>query len=388
MAEKKDYYEILGISKNASEDEVKKAYRKLAKKYHPDMNSGDKEAEAKFKEINEAYEVIGDKDKRAKYDQFGHAAFDPNGFGGGGFEGFGDFGGFSGFGGFGDIFDTIFGEGGFGFSTSSRTRKTGPQRGSDIKYEVEIKFEEAAFGVKKDINVSRNETCSECKGSGAKSNSDVETCKKCGGTGEVRYTQSTPIGRIVNVKICDECRGEGKVIKNPCSACYGRGIRRRNRKITVDIPAGVDNGNILTLRGEGEPGQKGGPNGDLYVYIKIKPHRIFKRDGIDLFCEIPISFAQAALGDNITVPTLEGNETFTLDEGTQTGSTFKLKGKGIQSLKSRYKGDLYFTVKVEVPKKLDAKQKEALRQFAETIGENITDTGKSFFGKVKDAFGK
>lgn len=386
MAEKKDYYEILGVNKTASEDEIKKAYRKLAKKYHPDVNSGDKEAESKFKEINEAYEVLGDKEKRLKYDQFGHTAFDPNGFGGGGF---GDFGGFTGgFGGFGDIFDTIFGEGGFSFSTSGRARKTGPQRGSDIKYEMEIGFEEAAFGVKKDININRNESCQACKGTGAKDGSGTETCKKCGGTGEIRYTQSSPFGRIVNVRTCDECHGEGTIIKNPCTTCLGRGIVRKNRKITVDIPAGVDNGSILTLRGEGEPGLKGGPNGDLYIYVRVKPHRIFKRDGSDLFCEVPISFAQAALGGTIAVPTLEGDAKYTLDEGTETGTTFKLKGKGIQSLKSRYKGDLYFTVKVQVPKKLNEKQKEALRQYAEAVGESIGDTGKTFFGKVKDALGK
>ena len=386
MAEKKDYYEILGVNKSASEDEIKKAYRKLAKKYHPDMNSGNKEAENKFKEINEAYEVIGDKEKRAKYDQFGHAAFDPNGFGRGGFEGFGDFGGFTG--GFGDIFDTIFGEGGFGFSTSGRARKTGPQRGSDIKYEMEIGFEEAAFGVKKDININRNESCQDCKGTGAKEGSSAETCKKCGGSGEVRYTQSSPFGRIVNVRACDECHGEGTIIKNPCPTCLGRGIIRKNRKITIDIPAGVDNGSILTLRGEGEPGLKGGPNGDLYIYIRVKPHRIFKRDGIDLFCEVPISFAQAALGGTISVPTLEGDTSYTIDEGTDTGTTFKLRGKGIQSLKNRFKGDLYFTVKVQIPKKLNDNQKEALKQYAEAVGENISDTVKSFFGKVKDAFGK
>ena len=386
MADKKDYYEVLGVDKKASDDEIKKAFRRLAKKYHPDMNSGDKEAENKFKEVNEAYEVVGDKDKRAKYDQFGHNAFDPNGFGGaGGFQGFG--GGFSDFGGFGDIFETFFG--GSGFSTSGRARKSGPRRGNDIKYEVGIAFEEAAFGVKKNINVSRNEACTECKGTGAKSNSDIETCKKCGGSGEVRYTQSTPIGQIVNVRTCDECRGEGRIIKDPCSACHGKGLRRRSRKINIDIPAGVDDGNILTLRGEGESGEKGGPSGDLYIYIKVKPHKIFKREGTDLFCEIPISFARATLGGEIIVPTLGGDEVFNLDEGTQTGSTFKLRGKGIQRLRSRYKGDLYFTVKVSVPKRLDGAQREALKQFAEAMGEKLGESeGKSFFGKVKDAFGK
>ncbi|MDD2480532.1 MAG: molecular chaperone DnaJ [Lutispora sp.] len=383
MAVKRDYYEVLEVDKTASEDEIKKAYRKLAKKYHPDVNQGNKEAEGKFKEINEAYEVLSDKDKKNKYDQFGHSAFDPNSFGGGGFEGFS-----GGFGGFGDIFDTIFGDGGFGFSTSGRSRKSGPQRGSDLKYEMDISFEDAAFGIKKEINVNRNETCETCKGTGAKEGSGVENCKTCGGSGEVRHIQSSPFGRVVNVRTCEECRGEGKIIKNPCSACLGRGTVRKTRKITIDIPAGVDNGSILTLRGEGEPGQKGGPNGDLYIYLKVKPHKIFKRDGYDLFCEVPVSFAQAALGGRIRVPTLEGDTDYSLEEGTQTGTTYKLKGKGVQNLKRNSKGDLYFTVKVRIPKKLSEKQKELLRQFADASGENIGDLGKSFFGKVKDAFGK
>lgn len=386
MAVKKDYYEVLEVDKNASEEEIKRAYRRLAKKYHPDLNQGDKEAEAKFKEINEAYEVLSDKEKRAKYDQFGHSAFDPNGFGGGGFGGFGDFTG--GFGDIGDIFETFFGGGGFGFSTSSSRKKSGPRRGSDLKYELEIEFEEAAFGVKKEINVTRNETCPNCKGSGAKDGSGIETCRTCGGTGEVRHIQNSPLGRIVNVRTCESCHGEGKIIKNPCSTCLGRGIVKKSRKITIDIPAGVDEGSILTLRGEGEPGQKGGPNGDLYVYLKVKPHKIFKRDGSDLFCEIPISFARAALGGTISIPTLEGNVDYALEEGTQTGTTFKLRGKGVKSLKRNTKGDLYFTVKVEVPRRLNEKQKELLKQFAEASGETFIDAGKSFFGKVRDAFGK
>lgn len=384
MAAKKDYYEVLGVEKTASEEEIKKAFRKLAKKYHPDMNSGDKEAENKFKEINEAYEIVGDKEKRAKYDQFGHTAFDPNGFGG---NGFGDFSG--GFSGFGDIFETIFGgEGGFGFSTSRRARNTGPQRGNDIKAEIEISFEDAAFGIKKDIRINRNESCQDCKGTGASSGSGVETCKKCGGTGEVRYTQSSAFGRIVNVRVCDDCRGEGTIIKNPCPTCGGKGVLRKNRKITVEIPAGVDNGSILTLRNEGEPGIRGGYNGDLFIYIRVKPHRVFKRDGTDLYCEVPISFVTATLGGTINVPTLEGNTTYNIDAGTETGSTFKIKSKGIQSLRSKNKGDLYFTVKISVPKKLDDKQKEALKYYADLMGDNYNQGDKSFFGKVKDAFGK
>ncbi len=384
---KKDYYEVLGVDKSASGEEIKRAFRKLAKKYHPDMNSGDKDAESKFKEVNEAYEVLGDKDKKAKYDQFGHAAFDPNSFTGGGF---GDFGGFTGgFGSMGDIFETFFGEGGFGFSTSSRrARNTGPQRGNDLRYDMEINFEEAAFGAKKDIRINRNEACQTCNGTGAAPGSGVETCKKCGGTGEIRNIQNSVFGRIVNVSACDACHGEGTVIKNPCTTCGGKGVLRKSRKITVEIPAGVDSGSILTLRGEGEPGLRGGSGGDLFIYIRVRPHKIFKRDGIDLHCEAPISFIAAALGGVIRVPTLEGDASYNIDAGTETGTTFKIKGKGIKSLKGRYKGDLYFTVKIQVPKKLNEKQREALKYYADTMGESYNESDKSFFGKVKDAFGK
>jgi molecular chaperone DnaJ len=390
MATKRDYYEVLGINKSASEEEIKKAYRKLAKKYHPDMNQGDKGAESKFKELNEAYEVLSDKDKKTRYDQFGHAGVDPNGFGGaGGFGGTGGFSGFGGSGGFEDIFDIFFGGAGGGFGSSGGTRRrSGPQKGADLKYELEIEFEEAAFGVKKDVHVTRNETCNECKGTGAKAGSSVETCKACGGSGEIRYTQSTVFGRVVNVKPCSECQGEGKVIKEPCPQCKGRGNIRKSRKITIDIPAGVDTGSVMPLRGEGEPGLKGGSNGDLYIYLRVKPHKLFKREGINLYCEMLISFTQAALGDEIDVPTLEGNMKYSIPEGTQTGTTFRIKNKGIPSLKNKMKGDLYFTVKISVPKKLTDHQKELLRQYAEISGDNIEDQGKSFFDKVKDKFAK
>lgn len=389
MASKRDYYEVLGVDKSASEEEIKKSYRKLAKKYHPDMNQGDKGAEGKFKELNEAYEVLSDKDKKARYDQFGHAGVDPNGFGGGGgFSGFGGFGGSTGAGGFEDIFDMFFGgTGGFG-STGSTRRKSGPLKGADLKYELEIEFEEAAFGVKKDIHVTRNETCNDCKGTGAKPGTSPETCKTCGGSGEVRFTQSTVFGRVMNVRPCDVCNGEGKVIKEPCSQCKGRGSNRKSRKITIDIPAGVDTGSVMPLRGEGEPGSRGGPNGDLYIYMRVKPHKLFKRDGINLYSEMPISFTQAALGDEIEVNTLEGKMKYSIPEGTQTGTTFRIKNKGIPSLKSKVKGDLYFTVKVSVPKKLNEQQKELLKQYAAISGDDYDDQGKSFFDKVKDAFGK
>ncbi|KUO70688.1 MAG: molecular chaperone DnaJ [Clostridia bacterium BRH_c25] len=387
MAVKRDYYEVLGINKAASEEDIKKAYRQLAKKYHPDMNQGDKSLEAKFKEVNEAYEVLSDKEKKARYDQFGHAGVDPNGFGGagGGFGGAGSFEG--GFGDFGDIFDMFFGGAGGGFGGSSR-RKSGPQKGADLKYELEIEFEEAAFGVKTDIHVTRNEACNDCKGTGAKAGSKVETCKTCGGSGEVRFTQSTVFGRVVNVKPCEECHGEGKVIKEPCPQCMGRGTIRRSRKITIDIPAGVDTGSVMPLRGEGEPGLKGGPNGDLYIYMRVKPHKLFKREGINLYGEMPISFTQAALGDEIDVPTLEGKIKYSIPEGTQTGTTFRIKNKGIPSLRNKVRGDLYFTVKVSVPKKLSEQQKELLRQYAAISGNNVDEQGKSFFDKVKDAFAK
>jgi len=379
VAVKKDYYEVLGVNKGASEEELKKAYRQLAKKYHPDMNPDNKESEAKFKEANEAYEVLSDKEKRGRYDQFGHAGTDPNGFGGGG--GFGGFGGFEGdVGGFGDIFDMFFGGGGGG-----GRRRGGPQKGADLKYEMEIEFEEAAFGVKKDVTIARNENCSECKGTGAKPGSRVDTCKTCGGVGEVRYTQNTLLGKVVNVRPCDECRGTGKQIKDKCSSCYGKGTVKKNRKISLDIPAGVDNGSVIPLRGEGEPGEKGGPNGDLYIYLRVKPHKLFKRDGVNIYSEMPISFVQAALGDEINIPTLDGDTKFTIPEGTQTGSTFKLKGKGIQSLRSSSRGDQYFTVKVIVPKKLNEKQRESLKKFAEISEDSF---GKSIFDKVKDAFAK
>jgi molecular chaperone DnaJ len=385
MAVKRDYYEVLGVSKNATEDEIKKAYRQLAKKYHPDVNQGNKDAEAKFKEINEAYEVLSDKDKKAKYDQFGHAGVDPNGFGGTG--GFGGFSGFEGgFGDIGDIFDAFFG--GSGFGSSSSRRRTGPQKGADLKYELEIDFEEAVFGVKKDIQVTRNENCKECRGTGAKAGSGVETCKACGGSGEIRYTQSTVFGRVVNVRPCEHCRGEGKVIKDPCTACSGRGIVRKTRKIKLDIPAGVDTGSVMPLRGEGEPGTKGGPNGDLFIYIRVRPHRLFKREGTNLYCEMPVSFAQAALGDEINVKTLDGDIKYTIPEGTQTGTTFKIKGKGVPSIRNKARGDLYFTVKVNVPKKLNEQQKDILRRFAEACGEQLNGQEKTFFDKVKDAFGK
>lgn len=376
MADKRDFYEVLGVSKSATPDEIKKAYRRLAKQYHPDINPDNKEAEAKFKEANEAYSVLSDEQKRGNYDRFGHAAFD--GSGGGGFSGFDGFG----FGGLDDLFESFMG-GGFG---RSRAKKTGPQRGNDLQYALEISFEEAAFGVNKEISISRLQNCSVCNGSGSKPGTTVESCKQCQGTGQVRYTQSTPFGQFVNVKTCDVCRGEGKIITHPCEACHGKGRISKNSRISMNIPAGIDEGQTISLKGEGEPGLRGGPAGDLYVTLHIKPHALFKREGYDVVCDIPISFSQAALGAEIDIPTIDGIIKHTVPEGTQTATVFKIKGKGIKHLRSNSRGDQYIRVNVEVPTKLSNKQKELLRQFAEITGDEGLEQKKGFFNKVKDLF--
>ncbi|MDK2918292.1 MAG: molecular chaperone DnaJ [Candidatus Petromonas sp.] len=375
---KKDYYEILGVDRNADEQAIKKAYRKLAMKYHPDRNPDNKEAEHKFKEINEAYEVLSDKEKRAMYDQFGHAGVNGNGQGGFG-------GGFSGFGGFDDIFGDIFDMFGGGFSSSKRRNR--PKKGHDVKTEVRLTFEEAAFGVDKDIEITRYEECSTCHGSGAKPGTGSKTCPKCNGAGEIRYSQRTPLGQFVNVRTCDMCHGDGKIVDEPCDTCRGQGKVRKRRKISVKIPAGVDDGSVITLRQEGEPGEKGGPPGDLYIIVKIISHKIFKRDGYDVICEIPITFVQAALGDEIIVPTLDGRVKYKIPEGTQSGTVFRLKDKGIPILNGHGRGDQYVKVIVEVPKRLNEEQKEVLRKFAEVMGEDVHEQRKSFFDKVKDVFG-
>ncbi|MDK2794030.1 MAG: molecular chaperone DnaJ [Caldanaerobacter sp.] len=380
---KKDLYEILGVDRNASQEEIKKAYRRLAKKYHPDLNPGDKEAEQKFKEINEAYEILSDPQKRAQYDQFGHAAFEQGGFQQGGF---GDFtqGGFDfDFGGFGDIFGDIFSD---FFGTGRRKAEKGPKKGADIRYDLTLTFEEAAFGTEKEIEVERFEVCDVCHGTGVKPGSRPETCPVCHGTGEIRQTQNTPFGRIVNIRTCPRCHGEGKIITDPCQKCGGTGRIRKRRKIKVTIPAGIDEGQMLTLRGEGEPGLRGGPNGDLYIVIHVKPHEIFKREGYDVYVKIPISFADAALGGEIKIPTLDGMVSFTIPEGTQTGTKFKLRGKGIPHIGGRGRGDQIVEVYVEVPKRLSEKQKELLREFKRLEGENTAEH-KSFFQRMRDTFG-
>ncbi len=375
---KRDYYEVLGVDRNAAEEDIKRAYRGLAKKFHPDINPGDKQAEQKFKEINEAYEVLSDSTRRKQYDTFGHAASN----GQGGYGGYGDFGNFGDFGGFGDIFETFFG-GGF---SGSRAR-TRPSKGSDIRADLELEFEQAAFGITKDVTVRRQEKCSTCDGTGAKAGTSAKKCDKCGGTGQVRYRQNTALGRFETVRTCDKCHGQGTIIEEPCSQCGGSGKVLKTRTIAIKVPAGVDNGSVISLRGEGEPGERGGPSGDLYVYIRVKPHKIFARENENVYCDIPITFVQAALGDEITVPTLDGKVKQTIPEGTQSGTVFRLRGKGIPRLNNRGRGDQYVKVLVDVPRKLSQEQKELLRKFDEISGGGAGQPNKSIIDKVKDAFG-
>ncbi|MCK8826971.1 molecular chaperone DnaJ [Natroniella acetigena] len=372
---KKDYYELLGVDRNADKKEIKKAYRKLAKKYHPDV-SDHPNAEEKFKEVAEAYEVLSDKEKRARYDQFGHAGVDQDGgFGQGGFSGQGGFGGFD------DIFDMFFGGG------RGRSRKNAPRKGADLKYNLTVEFEEAVFGAEKEITIPRTEECSSCNGSGAQSSEDVESCAKCNGTGEIKFKQNTPFGQMVQTSTCDRCNGTGKFINNPCSDCNGQGEVKKRRKVTVNIPAGVNDGSRLRMSGEGESGKNGGPNGDLYIVINVKPHKIFERKGDEIICEVPISFVQATLGDEIKVPTLDGRVKFEIPEGTQPETSFRLKGKGVPHLNRRGRGDQHIKVKVVIPEQLDRDQKELLQKFADMSGEEINPEQKGFLQKIKDAFG-
>lgn len=383
-----DLYTVLGVSKTASEDEIKKAYRKMAKQYHPDLHPGDKEAEAKFKEINEAYEVLSDPKKKANYDQFGTA--EPMGGGGAGYSGFSGFsGGFNGsgfeftggFGGINDIFEEFFNAGSGGGRSSA-----GPRKGTNISIAAEISFEEAAAGVSKEIEIEKLVQCETCKGTGAKPGTTVKTCKACNGTGSVTTYQNTILGRIQTSRTCQVCGGEGKVIDTPCQTCRGKKFVKKKVKINIQIPAGIDNNQTISLRGQGQPGEKGGPNGDLRVLIKVRPHKLFKRDGNNLYCEIPITFVQATVGAVIEVPTLSGKVKFDLPEGTQSGTKFRLKGKGIKDINGYGVGDMYITVNVEVPRRLNAEQKEALNKFAEVCGEETYETRKSFFDTMKEIF--
>lgn len=381
---KRDYYEVLGLKKGASEDEIKKAYRRLAKEYHPDVNPGDTQAEERFKEVNEAYEVLSDADKRSRYDAYGHAGVDPN-FTGGASQGWGGFSGFGGFEDFdlGSIFDSFFGGGATGSS-----RRTAARRGEDIHTTIMLSFEEAAFGCEKEISITRIEECSECSGTGAEKGTAVETCTRCSGTGQVRSTRRTPLGVISNTETCSECRGSGKTIKTPCSECHGVGNVRKSRKIKLSVPAGIDEGQTISLRNEGNSGRNGGPSGSLLVTVQIRPHPIFTRNGTSVICELPITIIQAVLGAEVEVPTLDGKVKYTIPEGTQSGTTFRLKGKGIPRLHSSSRGDQYVKVFVEIPKNLSKKQKDLLSQFGDSLADDNYEKRKSFFDKIKDTFSK
>lgn len=377
MAEKQDFYEVLGVSKGASDDEIKKAYRKLAKQYHPDMNPGDKKAEAKFKEVGEAYEILSDPQKRARYDQFGHAGVDPSyGAGAGGFGGgFEDID-------LGDLFGSFFG----GFGGSTRTRNpNGPIRGRDIGLTLSLSFEEAALGCQKDISVPHLETCETCAGSGSKKGTSPEVCPTCGGSGSIRATERTMLGTMQVQKTCPHCGGKGKVIKDPCPDCSGQGRVRKQRKLTVTVPAGINHGQTFTLRGQGDAGLNGGPAGDANITVSVRPDSVFERDGYDIWCDIPITFMQAALGDEITVPTLEGKVKYTIPEGTQPQTVFRLKGRGVPFINGRGKGDQFVRVTVEVPKSLNNKQRQALRDFEGTLSDRNYEKRKSFFDRIKES---
>ena len=382
--QKRDYYEVLGVSKGATDEEIKKAYRKKAKQYHPDLNPGDKTAEAKFKEANEAYEVLSDKEKRARYDQFGHAGVDPN-FGAGG-----PGGGFGGFGGFdmgdidlGDIFGSFFG-GGFG-GGSSRAR-SGPMKGDTLRASVSISFEEAAFGCEKEITLNRTESCDDCHGTGCAAGTSPETCPDCGGRGYVIRQQRTPFGVMQTQQPCSRCGGKGKLVKNPCKVCHGSGKTAARKTLEVSIPMGIDDDQSFALRGMGDAGANGGPAGDVIVMVTVRPSEVFQRDGYDVWVTVPITYSQAVLGDSITVPSIDGKVEYTVPEGTQSGTTFRLRGKGIQYLNGRGRGDMYVKCEVEIPKKLNKAQRDALKKFEGTLKEENYEKRKGFFKKLKDMF--
>jgi len=378
MADKSDYYETLGVSKTATDSELKSAYRKLAKQYHPDANPGDTTAEAKFKELSEAYAVLSDGDKRAAYDQHGHAAFDPSRGGGGGYHGDINFDMndiFSSF--FGDNFD-IFGGGG--------RRRNGPRRGADLQMRMQITFEEAVFGATKEVQLQGNETCQTCKGSGAKPGTHAENCKECGGSGQVRVVQQTLLGSMTTVRACTACKGEGRIIKEPCTTCRGSGKVKATKTLSITVPKGIDTGQSIRLAGKGEPGEKGGPDGDLLITMQILPHKLFSRQGNNLYLDVPITFVQAALGDEISVPMLDGSEErYNVKAGTQPGTQVQMRGKGVPSVRNnRNIGDLVITLNVSVPTSLSEKQREALKTFNEAMGDDYNK--KNWFEKIKETF--
>ena len=379
MAEKRDYYEVLGVSKGATDDELKKAYRNLAKQYHPDLNPDDKTAESKFKEVNEAYEVLSDGDKKSRYDQFGHAGVDPS-YGGG--AGGAYSGGFGGFGDMGDIFESFFG----GFGGSSRSNPNAPRRGQDIRANIIIDFMEACKGKKTEIRINKMEACNECHGSGAKAGTSAKTCPECNGAGTVKVGQRTPFGMISQTKVCSRCSGKGKIIEAPCPKCSGQGRVRTASTKEFEIPAGIDDGQTLQVRGQGDAGTNGGSSGDLNITVTVRPHPIFEREGYDIKTEIPITYTQATLGDEIIVPTIDGKVKYTVAEGTQTGTVFRLKGKGVKKVNRSDRGDQYVRVTIEVPANLSKKQKDLLREFESSLNEKNYEKRKGFFEKIKDSF--
>ena len=379
MADKRDYYEVLGVNKGAGDDEIKKAYRRLAKQYHPDLNKDNPEAEEKFKEAAEAYDVLSDSEKRARYDQFGHAGVDGNGFGGGGYSG--GFGGFD-MGDLGDIFGSFFG-GGFGGGSS---RRNGPMRGRDIQQAIELTFEEAAFGCKKEVTIIRQESCDECAGSGAKKGTSPVKCSRCNGTGQMRTVQNTPFGQFASTSTCNACGGRGSTISDPCPSCSGTGQKRKTRKLEVNIPQGIDHGQTVSVRGQGEAGLRGGPAGDLLITVYIKKNSVFTREGEDVYVDVPLTFVQAALGCEIQIPTIDGSVSQRIPEGTQHGTKFRLKGKGIPYIRGNGRGDQYVRVIVEVPKNLSSRQKEILQEFAKESNEKNYNQSKKFTDKIKDYF--
>ena len=368
---KRDYYDVLVVSKDASKDEIKKAYRKLARKYHPDVNKED-DAVDKFKEAKEAYETLSDEGKRQQYDQFGHDGPQSQGFGGfgGGGQGFGDFG---------DIFDMFFGGG-------RRQDPNAPRQGADLQYRMVLDFEEAIFGKSTTITIPKEETCETCHGSGAKPGTEPKTCSYCNGTGQLNEEQQTPFGKVVNRRVCNHCQGTGKIIPDKCKTCHGTGSVKKNKEINIDIPAGIDDGQQIRVTGKGEPGVNGGPAGDLFVVIQVKSHEFFEREGDNIYCELPVTFAQVALGDEIEVPTVYGKIKMKIAPGTQTGKVFRLKGKGAPNVHGRGHGDQHVQVKVVTPTKLTDKQKELLREFNEIGGNDSVDEQDTFFNRFKKAF--
>ena len=378
---KRDYYEVLGVNKGASDDEIKKAYRKLAKQYHPDLHPDDKTAEAKFKELNEAYEVLSDPDKKSRYDQYGHAGVDPNFGAGGGFGG--------GFGGMdfdlGDIFSSFFGG---GFGGGGGQNRNGPRRGESLRTTVSVTFEEAAFGCEKEINISRVEKCDDCGGTGCQKGTTAEKCSNCGGTGTVRTQQRTAFGVMQSSAQCPKCNGTGKIIHSPCQTCHGAGAVRRQKKITVNIPAGIDDGQTISLRGQGNAGANGGPSGDLLITVSVRPHAYFSREGTSILYEMDITVPQAILGADVEVPTLDGKVKYHIPDGTQSGTIFRLRGKGVTKLRGNGRGDQYVTVNVNIPKGLNSEQKELLRKLDESLYGTSSDGAdtkgrKGFKGKHK-----